>query len=620
MAKTITRNNKSRSGQRKKASASKLTASSEAKRLSALLRSLSSDLDLTEDKDVNESIALLGNGKYVSFLKRASSAGSQLYAENPMMYYRTHYQFANFLKRYPFKDPSVDRKVAAYTKFQQGERRCRRVNAVIDGLRAGREPKNGRRLRDLEAVKREFQDLIGPFRADYLGEFCRHGPGSGVGVSGNNTSLMEKLRQTVTCTPSCLPYLASALASHDHFRTAILGSEEPREGYVSACPTWVAGITWPELLRQELVNKCQWVHYNNIAFAPKNALTDRTIGMEPTGNMLVQLAVGEYLQLRLLSAGVSLQVGQTVNQMRARQGSLAFGNPDVTLDIKNASGTFSRALAAYLMDDSPWYSFLDAIRSKKWQLKSGLPGQEEPIEETYECFVSMGNGYCFPLESLVFLACVRAAERRNGSPFTGIVYGDDIICKQSDALTLIEILSSCGFQTNRDKSFVTGSFRESCGADYYEGTNVRPLFLSNRNVSVPVADNIATWYWLYPYINDTRRRGLNTLRSALLQLVPEERRFYRPSHLRAQGDSAIDEHLDVCMSSPNVRWNRRIQNWDYREVITLPVVDTTTLYSSEVEMAGALSGATPLVIGNSGSPRPNLRKRSKHVTRWFCGD
>jgi hypothetical protein len=52
------------------------------------------------------------------------------------------------------------------------------------------------------------------------------------------------------------------------------------------------------------------------------------------------------------------------------------------------------------------------------------------------------------------------------------VYGDDIIVPTHNALTVIEVLEAFGFKVNTNKSFWTGKFRESCGAEYYDGHNV----------------------------------------------------------------------------------------------------------------------------------------------------
>jgi hypothetical protein len=99
----------------------------------------------------------------------------------------------------------------------------------------------------------------------------------------------------------------------------------------------------------------------------------------------------------------------------------------------------------------------------------------------------MGNGFTFELETAVFLAVILAVRnlRAIGDPSWGssrpgediFVYGDDIIIPTELASDVVSALSYCGFSINKDKSFVDGRFRESCGGDYFEGVDVRPFFL-----------------------------------------------------------------------------------------------------------------------------------------------
>jgi len=74
----------------------------------------------------------------------------------------------------------------------------------------------------------------------------------------------------------------------------------------------------------------------------------------------------------------------------------------------------------------------------------------------------MGNGFTFPLETLIFWALTRAV---CGSTATVSAYGDDIICPSDRAEDVIAVLTEVGFSVNLEKSFWNGPFRESCGSD-----------------------------------------------------------------------------------------------------------------------------------------------------------
>jgi hypothetical protein len=57
------------------------------------------------------------------------------------------------------------------------------------------------------------------------------------------------------------------------------------------------------------------------------------------------------------------------------------------------------------------------------------------------------------------------------------VFGDDIIVPAKAHEMTLRLLRILGFTPNLEKSFGSGTFRESCGHDYYCGYNVRPVFL-----------------------------------------------------------------------------------------------------------------------------------------------
>lgn len=95
------------------------------------------------------------------------------------------------------------------------------------------------------------------------------------------------------------------------------------------------------------------------------------------------------------------------------------------------------------------------------------------VEFEYEKFSSMGNGFTFELETVIFYALARAC---GGSKACTHVFGDDIITESEVVPLLREVLDFCGFVVNEEKSFSSGSFRESCGHDYFDGVFVRPVF------------------------------------------------------------------------------------------------------------------------------------------------
>jgi hypothetical protein len=56
------------------------------------------------------------------------------------------------------------------------------------------------------------------------------------------------------------------------------------------------------------------------------------------------------------------------------------------------------------------------------------------------------------------------------------VYGDDLIVPSDEVLFLSNTLGLFGLKVNAKKTFDTGKFRESCGMDAYDGTDVTPVY------------------------------------------------------------------------------------------------------------------------------------------------
>jgi hypothetical protein len=178
-----------------------------------------------------------------------------------------------------------------------------------------------------------------------------------------------------------------------------------------------------------------------------------------------------------------------------------------TLDLSDASDSVANWLVEALFCRSPLFlEYAQACRTSRVQLPTGEI-------QNLQKFASMGSALTFPIEAMVFasIAIAGVLEYR-GLPLTlksikglrGVVrvYGDDLIVPTDCAATVIRWLESFGFRVNRDKSFWTGEFRESCGKEYWRGHDVSvvkfrtPLPSSQRDVD-RVVSTVATRNLLY---------------------------------------------------------------------------------------------------------------------------
>lgn len=204
----------------------------------------------------------------------------------------------------------------------------------------------------------------------------------------------------------------------------------------------------------------------NVMFTvPKSSDIDRVCCKEPDLNMFAQKAVGDFFRSRLRSRGIDLN-DQSVNRSLARKGST--DGKLATLDLSSASDSISITLVNRLLPNS-WGLLLDVIRSRRTYVDG----------EWYESamYSSMGNGFTFELESLIFWALARSIQTLLKVRGTISVYGDDIVLPTSIARSVMRTFSYFGFQVNMSKSMFTGRLRESCGGHYWNGRDVTPFYI-----------------------------------------------------------------------------------------------------------------------------------------------
>ena len=204
----------------------------------------------------------------------------------------------------------------------------------------------------------------------------------------------------------------------------------------------------------------------NVMFTvPKSADIDRVAAKEPDLNVFLQKMFGNQIRTLLLREGVNLN-DQSINAGLAKRGSE--DDSLMTIDLSSASDSVTTELVRALLPFD-WFYYLSMVRSP-------LTSVDGEWHEN-AMFSSMGNGFTFELESLIFYSLARAAAYLTGTRGRISVYGDDIIAPSSLYGELRDLLGFCGFSVNDSKSFHEGPFRESCGAYWYAGQDVKPFFI-----------------------------------------------------------------------------------------------------------------------------------------------
>lgn len=246
--------------------------------------------------------------------------------------------------------------------------------------------------------------------------------------------------------------------------------------------------------RQVQYGGCLVVNSSKLTFAKKNFDISRVINTEASVDMLFQLALGSLIEDCLKDwFNISLSKQPTINRFLAKIGSI-YGS-HATIDLKSASDSISSTFMRWMCPPQ-MLKPLDSVRAKCIELPDGS------ILDLHT-YSTMGNGFTFPLQTLIFASIVEAAYIELGLPIdnSGMipafsVFGDDIICVTAAYDKVVSLLEWCGFRVNVHKSFNTGSFRESCGEDFFKGHNVRGVYIkkfSHETHKFSVFNRLTRW-------------------------------------------------------------------------------------------------------------------------------
>jgi len=320
----------------------------------------------------------------------------------------------------------------------------------------------------------------------------KYGPGASNGVSGLGT--VEKINQPMT----------------------VAGQAEPLVKYLRANNPYFAGFD-----AKDDGFGLRYVSGSRLNTVLKNEDEVRTIAIEASGNMAVQLAGGRIIEGALRYAGIDISNQQPKNQVLARRGSKT--GQVCTIDLKSASDMETPVLIRKLWP-LKWYDFFMKTRSPETDIP-GFGSVELNMIST------MGNGYTFPMMTLTILSLIYANRRINHrGPRLWVdydetcVFGDDIIVPVSEFHTLSALLQASGYIVNHNKSFWSGPFRESCGGDYFEGHDVTPFYarrLTDPSSIYVVINQLLSWSGRMEFPCSRSLRYLVSLLDGKVNLVPE---------------------------------------------------------------------------------------------------
>lgn len=279
------------------------------------------------------------------------------------------------------------------------------------------------------------------------------------------------------------------------------------------------------------------IPFTFVDFVDKIWKTNRVIGRQLIVPLALQVGVGDWLATRATRVGLHIATAQEIHKDIARLSSL-FDDHLMTLDQSNASDNILRVLIKFLTPER-FFDYIDCITPRAISFK-----QDGSDLRNIHMMATAGNGYIFPLQTIVFWALAKATCLECRVPVDVKSYGDDLIAPKAIYEPLCIVFDALGLQVNRDKTFFTGHFRESCGGDYLYGSNVRPLYIKELPYD--------TLSWIR-CINGIRRVGrdnnlghwrTNSFRRLwnwCVSHIPANERLFAPLHY---GDSAIGDERE----------------------------------------------------------------------------
>lgn len=249
---------------------------------------------------------------------------------------------------------------------------------------------------------------------------------------------------------------------------------------------------------------------------PKKYNVDRIIMPNTTIGALVTSGLGRVIEDRLSYFGINLSTQPDLHKVLAERSSIT--RHLVTADLSKASDLITEEHIRAIVPDE-WFHLLSSTRvplvwvDKKAVDKdhSGLVVRRTKQEKLIRMntFMTMGVGYTFPLQTLVFRSLLEVLRREFNIRGRISVYGDDLIYPYRLHIYVEWAFRHLGFRLNTDKTCVDVDFRESCGGDYFRGLDVRPHMPEDETIPAMIgsAPNLRFTEFLHKLINGLRTRN-----------------------------------------------------------------------------------------------------------------
>jgi len=396
-------------------------------------------------------------------LARVRKLASAVIEEDAPVRYKAAYQLQSLFKRYRFEtDTYSDAELVekAIKSFHDTQRRIRELDfGALDAITS----------EVVDHARTYIAKVLGVYSDEEHRSLCRFGRRASVGIPARMASEAARWELPISGSPEQISWFdseMSQIASVQDYWAGMKGSDPQRSTYQET-----SSLT--------------------LTLVPKTFKSLRAIMPNTTIGSYMSYGLGEMMRIRLKRAGYDIRSLQMKHRVLAREASIH--SLYVTADLSSASDSISVQLVELLFP-ADWLNILRQSRIGTVVLPDGSRTDSNT-------FCTMGIGYTFPLQTLVFLALLKAIEAtlfNRWNRRTVSVYGDDMIYSSPMHDTVVRVFEELGFVINLDKTFHEGNFRESCGGDYYHGVDVRPFQPRNGSATVGSKTYEAM---LYKYVN-----------------------------------------------------------------------------------------------------------------------
>jgi hypothetical protein len=293
---------------------------------------------------------------------------------------------------------------------------------------------------------------------------------------------------------------------------------------------------------------------------PKTQKGPRLIASEPVSHQWIQQMQRKYLIHCMMRSPISSCVdfnSQKRNQDAAYNASLGSGH--ATVDLSSASDRMSCWVVERVFRRNP--NILKMLHSSRTRWMINSIDRKSPKYILLKKFACQGSALTFPVQTLIYsIAAVASIIYDEKAPvtFRSIkaaaervqIYGDDTVIPIDSLDTYRGLLEYLGFKVNHKKTYGTGKFRESCGTEWFEGTNVTPSYFRSipcrtRPESVVSAIEVSNNFFVNGYFHIAEY-----IKSTVQRILPKN------SVPFVAADSGA---LGWCRPMPDLDWKPRMR-------------------------------------------------------------